>query len=82
VLPARSPWHALLLSEGFAPPRGLAQGAVTRVIFTIGIAEEDRRHRWRALTAMVLTAGLFPLSLIGWRWSPKAEWAGGAGEEE
>jgi len=29
---------------------------------TIGI-EEDRPRRWRALTAIVLTAGLFPLSL-------------------
>jgi len=33
---------------------------------TISIAEEDRPRRWRALTAIDLTAGLFPLSLIGY----------------
>ena len=32
-----------------------------------------------ALTAIVLTAGLFPLSLVGWRWSPKPSGLGGAG---
>jgi len=36
-------------------------------VFTIGIAEEDRPRRWRALIALVRTSGLFPLSLIGWR---------------
>jgi len=36
-------------------------------LFTIGIAEEDRPRRLRALTAIVVTAGLLPLSLIGWR---------------
>ena len=32
-------------------------------VLTIGIAEEDRPRRWRVLTAVVRTAGLFPLSL-------------------
>jgi hypothetical protein len=38
------------------------------VLFTIGIAEENRHRRWRALTAIVLTAWLFPFSFFGWRW--------------
>ena len=42
------------------------------------IAEEDRPRRWRALTAIVLTAGLFPLSLFGWCYLP-AEVAPGLG---
>ena len=29
-------------------------------LFTIGVAEEDRNRRWYALTAIVLTTGLFP----------------------
>ena len=32
-----------------------------------------------ALTAIVLTAGLFPLSLVGWRWPRKPSGLGGAG---
>jgi hypothetical protein len=31
-------------------------------LFTIGIPEEDRPRRWRALTTIALTAGLFPLA--------------------